>query len=251
MQGKINKIWILSLIILIMSSCYNYRNVGLIQERNKGLPQYDETAYEDYRLQINDELIFRLITADETISKLIPGSQNISASSNYFSYRIYPDGTVDFPFVNEVNILGLTLAEATIVVEEKFRELIPDAVVRLAMANKVFTVIGETGTGVYPVFRDKMTLYQALSMSGEIRHTGDYKKVKIVREIDGETQILEFDVRPKSLIHSEYYYIYPNDIIYVQRNPASFYKVGNYSAFIGIITSSLSLLVTVMYFVKK
>ena len=86
-------------------------------------------------------------------------------------------------------------------------------------------------------------------MSGEIRYTGDYKKVKIIRETDKGTQTLEFDIRPKSIINSEYYYIYPNDIIYVQRNPASFYKVENYSSFISIISSSLSLLFAAFYYI--
>ena len=141
------------------------------------------------------------------------------------------------------------MAEATEVIEQRFKEIVPDAVIKLTLANKTFTVIGEIGTGVYPIFRDKMTLYQALSMSGEIRYTGDYKKVKIIRETGKGTQTLEFDIRPKSIINSEYYYIYPNDIIYVQRNPASFYKVENYSSFISIISSSLSLLFAAFYYI--
>jgi len=237
------------MIILMMSSCYSYRYVGLLQEKNKRLPQYEEVEYEEYRIKVDDELLFRLITADEMISNLITGSQFLTNYQNYISYRVYPDGTVDFPFVKSVPVGGLTLTEATEVIEQRFKEIVPDAVIKLTLANKTFTVIGEIGTGVYPIFRDKMTLYQALSMSGEIRYTGDYKKVKIIRETDKGTQTLEFDIRPKSIINSEYYYIYPNDIIYVQRNPASFYKVENYSSFISIISSSLSLLFAAFYYI--
>jgi polysaccharide export outer membrane protein len=233
----------------MMSSCYSYRYVGLLQEKNKRLPQYEEVEYEEYRIKVDDELLFRLITADEMISNLITGSQFLTNYQNYISYRVYPDGTVDFPFVKSVPVGGLTLTEATEVIEQRFKEIVPDAVIKLTLANKTFTVIGEIGTGVYPIFRDKMTLYQALSMSGEIRYTGDYKKVKIIRETDKGTQTLEFDIRPKSIINSEYYYIYPNDIIYVQRNPASFYKVENYSSFISIISSSLSLLFAAFYYI--
>jgi polysaccharide export outer membrane protein len=237
------------MIILMMSSCYSYRYVGLLQEKNKRLPQYEEVEYEEYRIKVDDELLFRLITADEMISKLITGGQSLMSYQNYISYRVYPDGTVDFPFVKNIPVEGLTLAEATEVIEQRFKEIVPDAVIKLTLANKTFTVIGEIGTGVYPIFRDKMTLYQALSMSGEIRYTGDYKKVKIIRETGKGTQTLEFDIRPKSIINSEYYYIYPNDIIYVQRNPASFYKVENYSSFISIISSSLSLLFAAFYYI--
>jgi polysaccharide export outer membrane protein len=87
-------------------------------------------------------------------------------------------------------------------------------------------------------------------MSGEITYTGDYKEVRIIRETEHGTEVLEFDIRPASIINSKYYYIYPNDIIYVQRNPASFYKVDNYSSFITLISSSLSLLFTVFFYFR-
>jgi len=239
---------IFPLIILLLSSCYSYRHIGLLQEYNKFLPQYEEVAYEEYRIKINDELLFRLITSDETISRLITGNQAISSSQNVVSYRVYPDGTVDFPFVKNIPVVGLTLNEAAKVIETRFKELIPDAAVKLTLANKTFTVIGEAGTGVYTIYKDKLTLFQALSMSGEINYTGDYKEVRIIRETENGTEVLEFDIRPASIINSKYYYIFPNDIIYVQRNPSSFFKVNNYSSFIALITSSLSLLFTVFFY---
>ncbi|MDD4198191.1 MAG: polysaccharide biosynthesis/export family protein [Paludibacter sp.] len=236
--------------MLLLSSCYSYRHVGLLQEHNKRLPVYKALDYEEYRIKINDELLFRLITSDETISRLITSNQTLSSAQSNVSYRVYPDGTVDFPFVKNIPVAGLTLNEAAIVVENRFKELIPDAAVKLTLANKNFTVIGEAGTGVYPIFKDKLTLFQALSMSGEISYTGDYKNVRIIRETVNGTEVLEFDIRPLSIINSKYYYIYPNDIIYVQKNPASFYKVNNYSSFISLISSSLSLLFMVIFYFK-
>ena len=40
-------------ILSMLTSCYGYRQVGLLQERND-LPQYDSATYEPYRLQVND-----------------------------------------------------------------------------------------------------------------------------------------------------------------------------------------------------
>ena len=66
---KNKNIVLLALIALLMSSCYGYRQVGLLQERDD-LPQYDSAVYEPYRLQVNDEIIYRVVTMDETIAKL-------------------------------------------------------------------------------------------------------------------------------------------------------------------------------------
>jgi polysaccharide export outer membrane protein len=98
--------------------------------------------------------------------------------------------------------------------------------------------------------REKMTIYQALSLSGNLNNSGDFKNVRIIRETEKGTEVLQFDIRPVSLIESQYYYIYPNDIIYVQRAKSSFYKVNNWSSFMGLISTSLSLLFTVLYYGK-
>ncbi|OIP84083.1 MAG: hypothetical protein AUK44_03570 [Porphyromonadaceae bacterium CG2_30_38_12] len=239
---------ILILIALGFNSCYNYKSIGLLQE-GYSLPRYEKTDYKDYKIRINDEIIFRMITIDVTISTLIQsntGGMNFSAS-----YRVYPDGTIDLPFVKNISVVGLTFKEAAKAVEKRMREIIPDAEIKLSIANKTFTVIGEGGTGIYSISRDRFTIYQALSMSGDLKHSADFKHIKILREGDKGTEILEFDIRPKSLIESKYYYIYPNDIIYVRRATSSFYKVENsWSNFIGLISSSLSLLFTVLYYQK-
>lgn len=244
------KLYIIFAVAVLLSSCYNYKTIGLLQEKNASLPVYQKEAYEDYRLQINDEIIYRLLTSDETISKLISSGTSSMSSQNMISYRIYPDGTVDLPFLKKIPVAGLTLNEASRVVEEKFKEIIPDAAVKLSIANKTFTIIGEAGTGVYPIIREKMTIYQALSLSGNLNNAGDFKNVRIIRETEKGTEVLQFDIRPVSLIESQYYYIYPNDILYVQRAKSSFYKVNNWSSFMGLISTSLSLLFTVLYYGK-
>jgi len=236
------------LIVLGFSSCYNYKSVGLLQDR-PSLPVYPKAEYEDYKIRINDEVIYRLVTSDQTISRLI--QTNAGGGSFVMSYRVYPDGTIDLPFIKNIKVVGLTLKDAGKAVEKRIREIIPDAEVKLSISNKTFMVIGEAGTGLYTISRDRFTIYQALSMSGEIQHSGDYKRIRILREGDNGTQILEFDIRPKSLIESKYYYIYPNDIIYVQRASSAFYKVENsWSNFVAVFSSSLSLLFTVLYYQK-
>ena len=108
----------------MLSSCYGYRQVGLLQERDD-LPQYDSAAYEPYRLQVNDEIIYRVVTMDETIAKTL--SANNNGSGQYAnSYRIYSDGTVDIPFLAPVKLEGLTELEAQDTLKAAFREIIPN-----------------------------------------------------------------------------------------------------------------------------
>jgi polysaccharide export outer membrane protein len=235
-------------ILSMLTSCYGYRQVGLLQERND-LPQYDSATYEPYRLQVNDEIIYRVITMDETLAKTLSSNEN--TNSQYAnSYRIYSDGTVDIPFLAPIKLAGLTELEAQDTLRKAFREIIPDADVKLAMYNKRFTVMGDARSGVYNIYKERMTIFQALAMSGDLMNSGDRRHVRIIRPRgNGEPMVMEFDIRPNSIINSEYYYVYPNDLIYVSRDSGSFYKQSSYSSFLALITSSVSLLITVLNYI--
>lgn len=236
------------LLSVILTGCYGYRQVGLLQDRND-LPQYDSATYVPYRLQVNDEIIYRVVTMDETIAKTI--SANSVGSGQYAnSYRIYSDGTVDIPFLSPVKLVGLTELEAQDTLRKAFRDIIPDADVKLAMYNKTFTVLGDANSGTYNIYKEHMTIFQALAMTGDLMNSGDRRHVRIIRPHGNEEpEVLEFDIRTNSIIDSKYYYVYPNDLIYVSRDKGSFYKQPSYSGFLGLITSSVSLLITVLNYI--
>ena len=248
MKYNILHIALISCLALLMTGCYGYRQVGLLQER-EDLPQYDSVPYEPYRLQVNDEVIYRVITMDETIAKTM--SANTSAGGQYAnSYRIYSDGTVDIPFLSPIKLEGLTELEAQDTLRKAMREIIPDADVKLAMYNKHFTVLGDANSGTYSIYKERLTIFQALAMTGDLMNSGDRRHVRIIRPHgNDEPEVLEFDIRTNSIIDSKYYYVYPNDLIYVSRDGGSFYKQPSYSGFLGLITSSVSLLITVLNYI--
>ena len=245
MRNRFNILCLLLLAAITLTGCYSNRQIGLLQER-KGIPTYDSVPYEPYRLHINDEIVYRLITMDETISKAIAADQQYT-TQYATTYRIYSDGTGDVPFLPPIHLEGLTEKEAQDTLQAAFRQIIPDADVKLSLYNKYFTVLGDLGSGQYKIYKERMTIFQALAMTGDVANRGDRKHVRIVRPNGNEPpEVLEFDIRAKSIIDSKYYYIYPNDLIYVSREPGAFYKVPSYSGFIGLVTSSLSLLISVL-----
>ena len=251
---QIPQILLIALTMSLLTSCYTHKQVGLLQER-KGLPTYDSVPYQPYRLQVNDEIIYRIITLDETLGKTLAqnlGSTSVSngASQYAYSYRIYSDGTVDLPFLPPIKLEGLTELEAQDTVRRYMRELIPDAEVKLALYNKQFTVLGDISSGVRYIYKERMNIYQALAMTGDLMNSADRRHVRIIRPHGNEQpEILDFDLRTNTLINSQYYYIYPNDLIYVSREPASFFKQETYTGFLALITSSVSLLVSVLNYI--
>lgn len=249
------KLIVTGLVAILMCSCYSHRVIGYLQEPTKQnkLPQYDSVAYEPYRIRVNDEIIYRLVTMDETMSKML-GANNVSNSTQYAnSYRVQSDGTVDLPFLKPLHMAGLTEVEAQNLLRNAFREIIPDADVKLALYNKYFSVIGDANAGRYYIYKEKMNIFQALAMTGDVMNSGDRRHVRIIRPKDNgqEPEVLEFDIRTNSIIDSKYYYVYPNDVIYVARTKNSFYTVPSYAGFIGLVTSSVALLTTVLNYVAN
>ena len=247
---RINKVQflILFLVLLVATSCYSIRDTAFLQEQDKNRTIYQPQVYEDYRIRVNDEIIYRLITIDQGFSNLI--SDGPAGMSNVTSYRVYEDGTIDLPFLSRIPIEGLTINEAEKIIETRMKEIIPDATIKLTLANKSFTIMGDIGTGIFPIYKEKMTIFQALAMSGDLMQSADRKHVRILRTTSDGIKTLEFDIRPANIIESEYYYIYPNDIIYVRKASSSFYKVSSYGSFVGLITTSLTLFFTALYTTK-
>lgn len=257
MRRLINQLIFSSLCLffaLAFTSCYSHRAIGFMQDR-EDLPHYEKAEYEEYKLAVNDEVIYRLMSMDESISKLMNtgygygGGMGNQYGGQYGMqvYRVYTDGTVDMPFLDPIHVEGLTLRQAEDTIQAAMREVIPDATVKLALANRRFTVLGDIGSGTFYIYKERMTIFQALAMTGDVQQRGERRHVRIIRpQGDKEPIVLEFDLRTNTIIDSKYYWVYPNDVIYVARDKGSFYKVASYSAFTGLFTSSVSLLITVL-----
>ena len=145
---------LLGLVAVLMTGCYSHRQIGYLQEPTKAnkLPVYDSVAYEPYRIRVNDEIIYRLITLDEKMIKMFEANNNVANGQYANSYRVYADGTVDIPFLKPVKLVGLTEAEAQDTLKAAFREIIPDADIKLALYNKYFSVIGDAHAGQFFIY---------------------------------------------------------------------------------------------------
>lgn len=130
--------------IMLLSSCYPIRRVGLLQERS-GLPDYKHGEYAQYRLQKNDELELRVISMNPETALLFQqrASSYLSNNSSSFTYRIYEDGTIDVPFLSKVEVAGLTLQQAEAKIELELKAFADDIMVKLALSTGTFCVIGK------------------------------------------------------------------------------------------------------------
>jgi len=90
------------------------------------------------------------------------------------------------------------------------------------------------------VTKEKLNVFQALAISGDLKPFADRAKIHVIRPTENGTQIKVFDVRSKDVINSEFYYIKPNDVIYVQAFRGQFFGFDNLGTVISTVSTTLS-----------
>jgi polysaccharide export outer membrane protein len=166
----------------------------------------------------------------------VVSSSNVNGGNNDRRVLdVYSDGTVKIPYLGKIHVEGLTVQEAKTKIAAKFKEFSNFVTnthidVDVVLTNKFFSVVGELGNRRVQMNKDRLTIYQALAISGLISEQGNREKVYIIRQISsGLTEYKLFDLRSKDVIDSEYYWIQPNDVIYMPRRASMFW--GKISSF--------------------
>ena len=253
------RIWII-LLPLLMASCVTSKRVNLMQTPGKnGIPQYADTvSYEDYELRIGDRLYIYVYSVDERVDKMfnsssgtigmqmMQGAGGVGGSYDLYTYLVQEDGCIDFPMVGRVPVRGMTTREVKRVLEDELSSFIKSygdyqmMSVEVKIVRRSFSVISDRGSGTFNIQKEKVTIFEALAMAGDIGDFGDRSKVRIVREKEGLTLVKEFDVRSEDIINSEFYYIEPNDVIYIQRIKGQSFGINSVTTTISVVATTLA-----------
>ena len=237
-------------LLVFASSCISNKQKLYLQHDEKD--RYEMVPFEQYKLVVNDEIIFYLMTASLETQSFYNGGDNNFLTNNIRMFRIYEDGCIVLPTVGRVAVAGLSLREAERVIRAEFKEIVPDAEVKIALANNYFYVQGDGGKGQFFMYKEKLNIFQALAMAGDISTIGSKKDVKIIRRgKDGFDHSVTVDLRKESVIESDFYYIRPNDVIYIPTTSRSFFRIDSITGFITVIATPLSLIALSLSFIDK
>ena len=232
-------------VVAIFSSCISSEEVNYLQTINL---QYPLEPYKEYKLAVDDKISCSISTSDaemvNTFNTVVGADQ-----STVKAYTIYSDGTVILPFFGKVKVVGHTVQEAEQIIQNFMQESIKDAQVKVTLSSNYFYILASNKQGFYSVYKDNMTIYQALAISEQTTGTMDLSKVSIIRKDgSGNSLVKTFDLRTQDVIQSEFYYIKPNDLIYFPTNKNSFFNIESLGSFAATMMIPLTFLVyTVMY----
>lgn len=211
--------------LVLFTSCKTPQDITYLQdvEANAPIP----TQGDGYiRFQPGDKLSIFVHSRDEQIMGLfnIAGRNGGGGGGqNYAPYTVDDNGEIDFPVLGNIKIAGKTRDEVGKLIKEQLisQSLCKDPIVTVAFYNMTFSILGNAGTGIKQISKDRITLLEAIAM-GDLNINGIRKNVLIMRQEGEQQKPYRVDLTSaKSVYNSPVYYIRQNDVIYVEPNNMS------------------------------
>lgn len=157
----------------------------------------------------------------------------------YNSYEVDYEGYLELPLLDRFKVAGLNTTELKSKLDSAYTPYLKFASTSVKLANLRITVLGEVESpGVHYFFNNQTTILEAISMAGDFTDFSNRKKVKLIRRIGSETKTIMLDLNKPDFLGTEYYFIQPNDLIYIEPIKAKAFDVGSQS--VGIVLSVIS-----------
>lgn len=201
-----------------------------------------------YKVMPYDNIYIRVVTPNPEWSALFNpvsvglGGAMTQESASLVGYPVDTNGEIDIPYVGKVKVADKTLSEIKEELDIVFRNYVSDAAITVRLVSNYVSVIGSVRTpGRYPINRYQLTVFDALATAGDIDLHGNRQRIQLIRQSAYGPVVKEFSLTDRSILTSEFYYVMPNDIIYVKprwgvgfSNNAAIYNL-----FLTTITTSL------------
>jgi polysaccharide export outer membrane protein len=209
------------------------------------------------KIQPNDILSIIISSSSTELSAMYNLNQDQNQNSSFFpGYLVNLEGKITLPILGKITVKDLTMAQleellVKILIEGKH---LSEPIVTARLMNAKFTVLGEVSKpGTYTYSEQNISVLQALGYAGDLTINGKRENVLLIREENNAKTYITIDMTSKQWFGSPYYYIKPNDVIYVNPNGPKVKTagyIGNLGTFISIVSLSLSMILTVFLFTQ-
>ncbi|MFT3886359.1 MAG: polysaccharide biosynthesis/export family protein [Flavobacteriales bacterium] len=221
---KLTKTLFALVMLATLAGCVGRRNINYLQDGSlSNTSKLFTNRKFEYRIQVNDVLSIRVLGLDDAnarffnVESTTNGTIGVTEATLYVNgFSVDKSGNVQLPTVGRIKVQGLTVGEAQELVQKKINDYFTNATVILKLVSFRVSVLGEVERpGAYFVSNNQITLLEALALAGGPKEYGDKRHVTLMRQSDQGTQALYLDLGKTDVLSSEYYYLLPNDVVYV------------------------------------
>ncbi|MCR6638031.1 MAG: polysaccharide biosynthesis/export family protein [Sporocytophaga sp.] len=235
-------------------SCIPQKKVIYFQGKQKDSTFIEQEQFV-YKIHPRDILHISIVSPDARVTSFYniqqTPSQNVNPGSMYINgYIVNDSGMVNIPVIGKVKVVGYTLTEIQTILEKIVREQVSDATIVVKLISYRVTILGEVRSpGMHYMFNERFTLLEALGMAGDLSEYGNRKNIKLMRPKEGGMEIVHLDLTDEDLLKSSYFYLKPNDVVYVAPMKAKIDR--NNLVIATTFFAGLSALVLIINFIKS
>ncbi|KAB7732642.1 polysaccharide export protein [Rudanella paleaurantiibacter] len=161
----------------------------------------------------------------------------------YNGYLVAPDNTITLPLIGKVAVAGLTNVQAASQIQTRLKDYLKEPTVSLRNLNFRITVLGEVARpSLFNISNEQISLPEALGLAGDLTVYGRRDNVLVIREENGKRTSVRLDLTRRDVFQSPYYYLHPNDVVYVEPVKARVASVDRVYQITPIVLSALSFL---------
>ena len=216
---------------LLVTSCASQKRAWYLQDAQPFTP---EQIAENGQIRIKplDRLTIVVNSKDPELAVPFNSSSSLSSltgATNYGSATnqslqirtVDENGQLEMPVIGKIECKGKTRSELAQAIADKIVEggYINDPSVNVQFADMKISVIGEVARpGHYDVTRDKISIFDALAMAGDLTIYGIRTDVAVAREVNGVRTIEYLDLTSTDIFNSPAFYLQQNDVVYVKPN---------------------------------
>jgi polysaccharide export outer membrane protein len=242
----------------LLSSCGSTQNVVYLSNLDTAAKyqQIPKAAFKQPLILTDDVLSITIQTQDvtdpsafnQTSSKSSDDGSDSEKKASMSGFLVDGDGNVEIPIIGAVQVAGLTTNQAKELIKAKASKYYKDPTVQVRFANYKITILGEVGKPAsYTVPNEKITVFDAISMAGDLTIYGKRENVMLMRDNGDKKDIIRLNLNSSDVIASPYYYLKQNDVLYVEPSKAK--VAANDAQKVQLITIAISvvtLLVTIL-----
>ena len=260
-MSKITKLGLAALLMaMLFASCVPQKKMLYLKEaqmlaENQSINYVNDRSI-NYKLQPGDNLYIRFVnTIDERSMVLLNGgntSNYVSSDASIYlrSYTLDEDGYIEMPLVGKIELKNLTVDEAKDRLQSVLNQYINETTIIVKLSNFNLTVLGEVNhPGMYKVYQAQINLFEAISLAGNMTNFAKIEEVRIIRQTDNGSEIITVDMGSADILASPYYYLKPNDIIYVE--PLKIKQWGFTTFPYSIVLSIITMVITLYNLFRK
>ncbi len=257
-----SRIALLSLImLLVMSGCGSVKLSHMVMQTDVGSETMPIDSIPDLRIMPLD-IIGIQVTSNDPSTVLVFQQQRFASAGTATGaasgegamgiqegYRVDEEGNIYLPFIGQVKAQGKTLNDLRVEITERLDKFILNTSVQLRFMNFRVTLLGEVfRPSTYIIPNERLTLLEAIGMAGDFTPYADRSTVLVMRERNGVREFARINTQERSLFSSPYFYLSPNDIVYIEPLKAKQYATqGDFVERYSVILVSLLSLATIFF----